>query len=107
MDKVTINTQIIDKFIKENSLTKKEFCKMCDISLSTLYNIYDGKCNLRINKVFNIAVVTNVRMKDLIGFWNKKVTDNLPLFLSKNFLCKNFCYFTKHFVKVILTLLFS
>jgi len=86
MDKVTINTHIIDKFIKEHSLTKKEFCKMCDISLSTRYNIYDGKCNLRINKVFNIAVVTNVRMKDLIGFWNKKVTDNLPLFFVQKFL---------------------
>lgn len=50
-----INTKLINKFIKENKLSKTKFSKLCRISLSTLNKILQNKDNLKINTIFKIA----------------------------------------------------
>lgn len=55
---IKLNTEIIKEYISSNNLTKKEFCKQCKISKSTLYRIMKNKsCNLialfRISKIIN------------------------------------------------------
>lgn len=40
-----INVKLILDYIKENNLTRKEFCEQCDINLSTFYRIINNKNN--------------------------------------------------------------
>ncbi len=54
-----LNIQIIEKYIKTNNLTKKEFCKQCNISTSTFYRIMQGK-DFNLLSLFRIAKKMNV-----------------------------------------------
>lgn len=49
-----LDVEKIAEFIKENGLTKKEFCKQCNISPSALYRIMNGK-NFNLTSLFRIA----------------------------------------------------
>lgn len=55
----TIKTELIEKFIKENNLSKSKFCEMCKISQSTLNRIMTNSENFRIIALFKIARVLN------------------------------------------------
>ena len=55
----TIKTELIEKFIKENNLSKSKFCEMCKISQSTLNRIMTNRENFRIIALFKIARVLN------------------------------------------------
>ena len=55
----TIKTELIEKFIKENNLSKSKFCEMCKISQSTLNRIMTNSGNFRIIALFKIARVLN------------------------------------------------
>lgn len=54
-----INVKIITDYISANCLTKKKFCKKCNISVSTLYSILKEK-NVDVLSVFKIAKAINV-----------------------------------------------
>lgn len=54
-----VSGQMILDFIKDNQLTKKEFCKQCKISTSTLDRILKGK-NFRLIYLFRIGRRMNV-----------------------------------------------
>ena len=55
----TIKTELIEKFIKENNLSKSKFCEMCKISQSTLNRIMTKSNNFRIIALFKIARALN------------------------------------------------
>ena len=57
-----INIEIIEKFIKENKISKTAFCKMCKISLSTLNKIMTNDDSFRIIALFKIAKVIKVQV---------------------------------------------
>ncbi len=54
-----LDVEKITEYIKENGLTKKEFCKQCNISPSALYRITHGK-NFNLISLFRIAKRMNV-----------------------------------------------
>ncbi len=54
-----LNVQIIEEYIKTNNLTKKDFCKQCNISVSTFYRIMHGK-DFNLLSLFRIAKNMNV-----------------------------------------------
>ena len=49
-----LNTEKIEKYLKDNKLTKKEFCKKCNISVSTLNRMYKSD-NIRVINIFKVA----------------------------------------------------
>ncbi len=53
MKRLIYNTKIIDEYLNKNNLTKKEFCKICNVSENVLRSIYKGK-NVKINNFFKI-----------------------------------------------------
>ena len=61
-----VNVALITEYIKTNHLTKKEFCKQCEISTSTFYKIMEGK-NFNLISLFRIAKRMNV---DLCRFFS-------------------------------------
>lgn len=60
MNNNPINTKLIISYLKDNNLSIRKFCKLCQISSST-YGRIMGKGNCRINAVFKIARVLNIR----------------------------------------------
>lgn len=49
-----LNLKLILDFIQSNNLTKKDFCKQCNIDFSTFYKIINGK-NYKLLSLFKIA----------------------------------------------------
>lgn len=62
-----VNVDLIKEHIKTNNLTKREFCKQCNISVSTLYKILQGKTNFDLVFIFRIAKSMKVEVKDLFN----------------------------------------
>ena len=60
-------------FMKENNLTKKEFCKRCGFCCATLNTILYEKGNFRLNHLFKIAKVMNIHIKDLFPRRGEKI----------------------------------
>ena len=65
--KNTIKTELIENFIKENSLSKSKLCKMCKISQSTLNKIMTNSENFRIIALFKIAKVLKIQVFEMFN----------------------------------------
>lgn len=59
-----LNVAMLSEFIAANHMTKREFCKQCNMSASTLSRILAGK-NFSIIFLLRIADVMNVELRDL------------------------------------------
>ena len=59
-----INVDLIKFYMWGNKLTKKDFCKLCQISTQTLNKILNQK-NFRIDVLPRIAKLLKVRICDL------------------------------------------
>lgn len=65
--KNTIKNELIENFIKDNSLSKSKFCKMCKISQSTLNKIMTNSENFRIIALFKIARVLKIQVFEMFN----------------------------------------
>lgn len=65
--KNTIKTEIIEKYMNENKLSKTKFCKMCKISPSTLNKIMTNDDNFGIIALFKIARVIEVQVYQIFN----------------------------------------
>lgn len=54
MDKI-FNTELIDKYLEENKLTKTKFAKMCGISYSSLLSIYNNRTDIYIVTLYKVV----------------------------------------------------
>ena len=63
----TIKTELIEKFIKENNLSKSKFCEMCKISQSTLNRIMTNSENFKIIALFKIARVLKIQVFEMFN----------------------------------------
>lgn len=66
--KLTIKTELITNYIKQNNLTIKEFCKQCQISQNTYYRIMNGETRIRIITMYKILVQTNILCEDILTY---------------------------------------
>lgn len=66
MKKIIINTDLIKRYIRDNNLTIKEFCKKCDITYSSYLRIMKGVLK-KFKPFYNIAIAINVSLNDLLG----------------------------------------
>ncbi|MBQ8308494.1 MAG: helix-turn-helix transcriptional regulator [Clostridia bacterium] len=60
-----IKTEMLEKFIRENKLSKNQFCKMCKISHVTLQKIMTNKSNFRISAIFRIARAMQIEVWEM------------------------------------------
>ena len=54
-----IKTEMIEKFLEENNLSKTRFCEICKIAPSTFQRIMRNQ-NVRVNALFKIAKVLKI-----------------------------------------------
>lgn len=66
MDK-KINSKLIQKYMKENQLTQKEFCEVCGICEGTLKRMLDGGYNSRLTSVLKVRKVLKVTLNELLN----------------------------------------
>lgn len=62
-----VNTKKIEKFRINHKLTKKAFCKKCEISVSRYYKILSGNINFYIDALFKIAIVMDIEVYKLLN----------------------------------------
>ena len=61
------NVKLIEKYIKQNSITKKEFAQLCGISTMTLVRILTGKpIRKSLSTLMSIASVLGCSSDDLL-----------------------------------------
>ncbi len=60
-----VKTEIIDKFLKYNKISKTKFCKMCKISYFVLIKIYNQQTNLDVKHFFKIARAMKIPVCEL------------------------------------------
>ena len=65
--KNTIKTEIIEKFMLENKISKTKFCKMCKIGLNTLNKIMNNDYNFEIIALFKIARVIKLQVYNMFN----------------------------------------
>ena len=59
MNTKIINSEKIMQYIRENKLTKTEFCNLAKITIKSFNNVLAGDENIRINTIIKIAKVLN------------------------------------------------
>lgn len=65
--KNTIKIEKIKSFILENKISKAKFCKMCNISTSTLNKILTNDDNFGIIALFKIARVIKIQVSHMFN----------------------------------------
>ncbi|MBQ7797942.1 MAG: hypothetical protein IJ371_02340 [Clostridia bacterium] len=61
-----INTQLIEKYIKDNNLSMTAFCKKCKIGLDTFYKIMLNK-NVMTSSLYKISKCMNVEFSKIFS----------------------------------------
>ena len=61
-----IKTELIEKYLRENNLSKARFCKICKISPTTLKNLMTNG-SFRISAIFKVAKVLNVPVHEMFN----------------------------------------
>ena len=65
MQEKYFKTELIENYIKENKISKIEFCKRCKLSIGTLNKVLSNQLNFKLNAIFKIARVLNIEIKDI------------------------------------------
>ncbi len=59
-----INVDVINNYLKENKMTKKELCEKSKISIGVLYKILANK-NFSIVSIFKLAKTIDIRVCEM------------------------------------------
>ena len=62
--------ELIEKYMKENNLTKIEFCKQCGITISALNRFLASDTSLRGHVLYKIVITINARAGELLNLEN-------------------------------------
>lgn len=73
--KEAANKKLILDFMKENNLSKKQFCERCGIGVAVLNKYLNNNSRFRISALSKIAKLIGVEIKDLFIIVNEKKTD--------------------------------
>ena len=57
-------SEVIEKFLKENNMTKTELCRRSKVGLKTLNEMLCGAFNYRVISLFKLARVVGIEMCD-------------------------------------------
>ena len=63
---VKVQVEIIDNYRKEHSLTIRQFCKKCGISLQSYYKFINGQLHIRITVFLKILRTMKNKSSDII-----------------------------------------
>ena len=66
--KKTIKVYIIEKFMKDNNLTKTKFCKMCGISVYILNKILADKLNFKSSEFYKVMKTMSMNSYQLLNY---------------------------------------
>ena len=56
----------IIKYLKENNISKTEFCKLCSISIYTLNELLKGSVKVNAFKCFKVSKILKINLMELV-----------------------------------------
>ena len=62
---MVFRTDLIDKYLQDNNLSKQEFCKQIDITLETLEKLYEIDLSITVLALFKISRRLNLYIYEL------------------------------------------
>ncbi len=62
-----INYNLINDYLIKNKLSKKEFCEICKISLSTLRKMQNGANDFYMDTIYKVIKVVGCKLFDFIN----------------------------------------
>ena len=62
-----IKTEIIENYMQKNNISKARFCKLCNISVSTLNKILCNNTNIELIALFRIAKVIDLQVYQMFN----------------------------------------
>ena len=70
---IKTNSYLIENYIQENKLTKKQFAEKCGFSIHILNNFLSGQAkNLKGKDMYKLSKATNIRVDDFLNIKNNK-----------------------------------
>ena len=68
MENLTFNHEIVKTYLKENHLTIKEFCKICNIKYYNFRQIMKNDLNIYSNVLYRVCKTTKIKLDNLLIF---------------------------------------
>ncbi len=65
---IRVRKDFLEKYMKENNLTKTEFCKLCKISGKTYNKMIEESGEYSVNALLRIARVIDVELYEFFKF---------------------------------------
>ena len=62
-----IKTEIIESYMQGNNLSKTQFCKLCKISIGTLYRLLSNDINVELISFFRISKVIDIQIHQMFN----------------------------------------
>ena len=56
---------LIDKYLKENKISKKQICERCNFSIKTLYKFYQGRC-VYVNTLVKLCNLLDIKICEFV-----------------------------------------
>ena len=75
LEGIYIVKEYVDYYIKENNLSKRKFCLLCNIKPKVLRRIYRKNYNHNVKDLLNIANFINVPMSKFVIGLDKKARE--------------------------------
>ncbi len=63
---IIYKTELIEKYIKDNKISKAEFCKRCGISLRTLNKVLTNGGDIRATNAYKLAKLLHCYLNDFV-----------------------------------------
>ena len=60
-----INMELIEKYIKENNLSKTQFCQKCKIGLRSYEKLMNNNLEIDLRVFVKVAKVMNIRLCEM------------------------------------------
>lgn len=67
MNNLTFNINVIKNYLKENNLTIKKFCKICNIKYYNYRQMIKNDFNIYSNVLYKVCRTINIKLADLIN----------------------------------------
>ena len=61
------NTDKVEKYMKKNNLSKKQFCKLCNICVNSFEKFMKLDLTLNVKILFKIADYMNINLRELFS----------------------------------------
>lgn len=65
---VTINTKLLQQYLKDNNLSKTKFCELAKISLYVLNKLLNNNANVKFTNIYKVTALMQIKLSEFLDF---------------------------------------